>query len=155
MKNLAARRVIIRLCSISLALVFLFSIASPAYTVAPVPGEDPWVEKEAAAEEHTSGGEKDGYQNQPPVEPGLHDGHLGFDKKTGESLDDPTIHVPEVLSPQDQVENQQYYQRKLQGVDPTRVTFRSGYSIHPEAGIAADVLMQLGAGTGSFPDENY
>ncbi len=155
MKNLAPRRVIIRLCSISLALVFLFSIASPAYTVAPVPGEDPWVEEEAAAEQHTSGGEKDVYQDQPTIEPGLHDGHLGFDKNTGESLDDPTIHVPEVLSPQDQVENQQYYQQKLQGVDPTRVTFRSGYSIHPEAGIAEDVLKQLGAGTGSIPDENY
>ncbi|MGB2910529.1 MAG: S8 family serine peptidase [Anaerolineales bacterium] len=155
MKNLAARRVIIRLSSISLALVFLFSIASPAYTVAPVPGEDPWVEEEAAAEKHTSGGGKVGYQIRQIGEPMLHDGHLGFDKKTGESLDDPTIHVPEILSPQDQVENQQYYQQKLQGVDPTRVTFRSGYSIHPEAGIAANVLKQLGAGTGSIPDENY
>ena len=133
----------------------MFSIASPAYTVAPVPGEDPWVEEEAAAEEHTSGGGKVGYQIRQIGEPMLHDGHLGFDKKTGEFLDDPTIHVPEVLYPQDQVENQQYYQRKLQGADPTRVTFRSGYSIHPEAGITADVLMQLGAGTGSFPDENY
>ncbi|MCP4539796.1 MAG: S8 family serine peptidase [Chloroflexi bacterium] len=86
----------------------------------------------------------------PQQQPALHSGHLGYDKETGQFLDDPTVHTSLVRSPEEQAAYERYYNEKLAGVDPTRLTFRSGLTIHPQPGMAPSVREQLMSGDNDY-----
>jgi hypothetical protein len=54
-------------------------------------GRDPWEDEEATAEMRIPPDESGpGLQHGQPA---LHSGHLGYDKETGQLLDDPTVHT--------------------------------------------------------------
>jgi subtilisin family serine protease len=69
--------------------------------------------------------------------------HLGYDKATGKSLPDPTIIENPAYSPADLALLQQQADEKLAAIDATQIRFRSGYEVHPQPGIAPEVLEQL------------
>ncbi|MBN2390039.1 MAG: S8 family serine peptidase [Anaerolineae bacterium] len=83
-------------------------------------------------------------------QPVLHTGHLGYDKETGQLLDDPTVHTAVARSAEEQAVYEQQYQEKLAGVDPTRLTFRSGFTIHPQPGMAPSVREQLTSSSAGY-----
>ncbi|MCB0192945.1 MAG: S8 family serine peptidase [Anaerolineae bacterium] len=105
--------------------------------------EDPSLDEEALANIH----EEVQSLTQNTITPTLtlNTGHESYyNEQTGEWIDDPTVTT---YSKDDNLvqtaEEQQYYQDKLKGVDPTKLTFRSGFTIEPEAGITPAVFEQL------------
>ena len=80
-----------------------------------------------------------------PTGPSLHRLHLGYDKATGQQIDDPTAQTRTSSSAAEEAEIQSFFARKRETVDPTRITFRSGVTIHPERGIQADAREALAA----------
>ncbi len=84
-----------------------------------------------------------------PAGSSLHQLHFLYDKTTGQLLDQPAAQGPTAV---DEAEVEALLARKLEGVDPTRITFRSGVTIHPESGMAAgarEALSTPGEGVSS------
>jgi len=129
-----------------LALLLAFNSLSLSDSLAQ-DGRDPWDDEEATVEERP---QLDDSAPDPQQQPGLHSGHLGYDKETGQFLDDPTVHTSVVRSPEEQAEYERYYQEKMAGVDPTQLTFRSGFSIHPQSGMSLSVREQLTSGNDDY-----
>ncbi len=118
--------------------------------------EDPSLTEESLAIRH----EEVQSQTQNVVTPTLtlNTGHKDYyDKQTGEWVDDPTVTTYSADdSLAETAEEQQYYQDKLKGIDPTKLTFRSGVTVQPEPGIALAVSEQLATNLqGSAADDNY
>jgi len=131
----------------SLTLALLLAIPALALPGSLAQEEDPWVAEEAAASQpapRTAG------ILPAPGEPGLHDGHLGYDKDTGQALDDPTVRTPAARTPEELRQLQRAAQEKRQQVDPTRITFRSGVTIHPRSGTAGILPALRAAGDGYY-----
>lgn len=135
-------------------LALVASLGLAAIPASKALGPDPLEAEEAAAEDRAQ--EQGGNIAATPGEgePALHEGHLGYDKQTGQSLDDPTARLSVSRSPEEGAEIRQYNEQKLQGVDPTRITFRSGLTVHPQPGIEAAVLEALSA-PGESADGDY
>ena len=78
----------------------------------------------------------------------LNQGHLGYDKKTGQHLEEPTIHhsvfrFPEELTSELLSAEAKYVNQMMTGVDPTILRFRSGHTIHPQPGIDPSIQKTL------------
>ncbi|MCF8055149.1 MAG: S8 family serine peptidase [Desulfocapsa sp.] len=86
----------------------------------------------------------------PRPQPGLHTGHLGYDKESGRLLDDPTVHISVPQSLGEQAEYERYYQEKLEGVDSTRLTFRSGFTSQPLPGMAPVARKKMASGEDDY-----
>ena len=71
----------------------------------------------------------------------LHRLHFVYDKITGRQLDDPTVRTPAPAAEEDR--DEAFLARKQGQVDPTRITFRSGLTIHPRAGMEAGARTAL------------
>lgn len=74
----------------------------------------------------------------------LSEAHLGYDKKTGSYLDDPTI----IRHTQD-VTTQSASQKEGSDLDPSHIRFGSNYEFVVEPGIAPELYQQLSNGTSS------
>jgi subtilisin family serine protease len=82
-----------------------------------------------------------------PTGPSLHWLHLGYDKETGRQIIDPTARASASSSAAEEAEVEAFFTRKRERVDPTRITFRSGITIHPEPGMVAGAREALAAST--------
>ncbi|MFN2241312.1 MAG: S8 family peptidase [Anaerolineae bacterium] len=71
------------------------------------------------------------------AEPALHRLHGGYDKATGQQAADPLVDAAAFALAVSKAETLMV--RKAQQVDPTRITFRSGITVHPEPGMAVGV----------------
>ena len=70
-------------------------------------------------------------------------GFIGYDKRSGQYLPDPSIRLDPKVTTQDQAEIQALDQEKLKDSDPTMVRFRSGYTMRVQPGIAPQVKSAL------------
>ena len=77
------------------------------------------------------------------TESSLHRLHFVYDKATAQQVMDPTVLTP--ASAEEEDRDEALLARKRELVDPTRITFRSGITIHPGAGIEADARQALSA----------
>ena len=133
--------------ALRLALTLALLLAVPALAQE----ADPWETEEATAGQATP---RTAGILPAPGEPGLHNGHLGYDKDTGQALDDPTVRTPPIRTPEELGELQRAAQEKLEKVDPTRITFRSGVTIHPPSGTAG-ILPAPGTVGDATSDDTY
>ena len=149
-----------------LAIVLVVLAASPGLPAAARPGMsavlgvplaqpslagevDPWLSMEQAAPQTP------GNPYVPAAPAAEIQGHLGYDKATGQFLPDPTIVQATVSSPEDLALLEQIRQEKLQAVDSTQIRFRSGYTIHPQPGIAPEVSDRLNQPTEAPIGDGY
>lgn len=86
----------------------------------------------------------------PQNKPIQHIGYSAFDSDTGEFLDDPSVRTVTGFSPKELDEIGRYSEQKINGLEPTRIIFRSGHTIRPEPGISASVKKSLAAGEDAF-----
>ena len=83
----------------------------------------------------------------------LHRLHFVYDKATGQLVEDATDVVPGGATVDSEVKA--LLARKHAQVDPTRITFRSGLTIHPRAGMEAGAREALSAPDGASRDKMW
>jgi subtilisin family serine protease len=89
------------------------------------------------------------------AEPALATGYLGYDKATGQRLEDPTTTINPPLSAQEQADLAAATQEKLAGLDTTTVRLASGEKIQLQAGIAPEVSAVLRTAEGAGGTEGF
>ena len=82
-------------------------------------------------------------------------GHLGYDKATGQLLPDPTIIRNPESTAADLFIMKQQSDEKLAMIDNTQIRFRSGYEFHPQPGIAREVVNRLSQIGGETDQDGY
>ena len=94
--------------SLLVLIVLLFiSYSSSLSQALAQDGSDPSGDEYITREENSTQDESTSSPNQQPI---LHTGHLGYDKETGQFLDDPTVHSTVLRSPEEQAELERLYQ---------------------------------------------
>jgi len=85
-------------------------------------------------------------------EPSLHRLHLGYDKATGQQTGEATAPIGVSGATGEDAEAEALWARKSEQVDPTRITFRSGVTIHPQPGMEPGARSAMGSSGNATPD---
>ncbi len=144
------------LISLLSILVLVLAVGAPASAGWTQPGDDPWEKAEAAARARAQAA---GEVREAPArvgEPAFNIGHLGYDKATGQWLEDPTARLNPPKAMEEKARLQRYTAQKLQGIDLAQIRFRSGYTLDLlQPGISQKVLQELAAASPETPGGGY